>query len=254
MILVDFNGTLVDQDGDTEAPSLNTLSKGVLQSLTNLSGLTLAIHGTGALRNLAARAGVENIWYVANGGLDIRDPEGGETHFYGPDDVRIMTALHDRFVSQFYPLEGVEIDLGGPTLILRYRSVDPTGVQAVLEAFRTAAQSAGPMVMTLHSPGVIEARIRSACDERSAVRYLRRHLKPGVLIFYFGHNARVHDALRDLHPSPIVVESGLRALSQSEYSIPDPPAVLEVLTQLAGEWRKSRSGGTRSGEPAGSDS
>jgi trehalose-phosphatase len=254
MFLADFDGTLVDQDGDTGAPSLNTLGKSVLQSLTRLSGLTLAIHGTGALRNLATRAGVENIWYVANGGLDIRDPEGGETRFYGPDDVRIMTALHNQLVSQIRQLKGVGIDLGGPTLTLRYRRVDPTVVPAVLETFRTAAQSAGPMVMTLHSPGVIEARIRSACDERSAVRYIRRQLKPGVLIFYFGHNARVQDALRDLHPPSIVVESGMRTLNQSEYSIPDPPAVLEVLTRLAGEWSNSRSGGTIPGGPAGFNS
>jgi hypothetical protein len=109
------------------------------------------------------------------------------------------------------------------------------------------------MVMTLHSPGVIEARIRSACDERSAVRYIRRHLKPGVLIVYFGHNARVQDSLRDLHPSAIMVESGLRTLSQSEYSIPDPPAVFEALTRLAGEWSKSRLGEAPPGGPVGSD-
>jgi len=252
MILADFEGTLVDHDGEPEAASLTALGRGLLQSLTRLSGLTLAIHGTGALRNLAARVGVESIWYIANGGLDIRDPEGGETRFYGPDDVRIMTAFHDQLVSQTRHIKGVRVDWGGPTVNLHYRRVDPTNVPTVLEAFRSVAQSAGPVIMSLYSPGVIEARIRSACDERSAVRYIRRHLKPGVLIVYFGHNARVQDSLRDLHPPTIVVESGLKTLSQSEYSIPDPSAVLEVLTRLAGEWVKSRPGGETPEGPVGS--
>ena len=253
MILADFEGTLIDQDAGSEATSLPTLSRGLLQSLTSLNGVTLAIHGTGALRKLAARVGVENIWYIANGGLDIRDPEGGETRFYGPDDVRIMTSLHDQLVSQTRHLEGIRIDLGGPTLTVYYRRVGPTGVPMVLEAFRSVARSVGPVIMFLHSPGLIEARIRSACDERSAVRYIRRQLKPGVLIVYFGQNARVQDSLRDLHPFPIVVESGLKTLSRSEYSLPDPPAVLEVLTRLAGEWGKHHSGATTPKGPAGSE-
>jgi trehalose-6-phosphatase len=244
LILSDFEGTLVDHDAEGGAPLLTTFSRGLLQSLTTLSGLTLAIHGTGSVGNLVSRAGIKRIWYVANGGLDIRDPEEGETHFYGPDDIRIMGALHEQLVSQTRRLEGIRIEMGGPTLTLYYRHVDPANVQIVLEAFRSVAQSAGPIVMTLHRPGIIEARIRSACDERSAVRYIRRYLKPGVLIVYLGQNARVQDSLRDLHPSAIVVDSGESTLSLPEYSIPGASAILEVLTRLAEDWSKSRTGGT----------
>lgn len=254
LILTEFEGTLVDADGENEAPALTTLSRGVLQSLTTLRGLTLAIHGTGSIRSLVSRAGIENIWYVGNGGLDIRDPEGGETRFYGPDDVRIMAAFHDQLVSRTSRMEGIRVDPGGPTLTLHYRRMSPADVPIVLEAFRSVAQSAGPMVMTLHSPGVIEARVRSACDERSAVRFIRRHLKPGTLILYFGRNARVQDALRDLHPSAMVVESGITTASPSGYSVPDSAALLDVLTRLAGEWSKRRTERPAPEGPVGSDS
>jgi trehalose-6-phosphatase len=197
---------------------------------------------------------MENIWYVGSGGLDIRDPEGGETRFYGPDDVRIMAAFRDQLALRTSRMEGTRVDLSGPTLTLHYRRVSPADIPIVLEAFRSVAQLAGPMVMTLHSPGVIEARVRSARDERSAVRFIRRHLKPGTLIFYFGRNSRVQEALRDLHPSAMVVESGITTSSPSGYSVPDSSALFEVLTRLAGEWSKCRTERPASEGPAGSDS
>jgi trehalose-6-phosphatase len=243
MILSDLEGTLVDENDQDGASSLTTLSKGLLQSMTTLPGLILGICGIGALRPLVSKVGIEGLWYISNGGLDIRDPDRGETHFYGPEDVRIMTALHEQLVSQTHRLEGARIAFGGPTLALRYSHVPPANIPAVMETFRTVAQSAGPVVMTLHRPGIMEARIRSACDELSAVRYIRRHLKSGTLIAYFGQNSRTQDGLRDLRPTAIVVDSGMKTLGLPDYTLPDPSAVLEVLTRLAGEWTRSRAGG-----------
>lgn len=250
MILTDFEGTLIDQDGSS---SLTTLSRGLLQSLTTLRGLILGIVGIGALKPLVSKVGVEGAWYVSNGGLDIRDPDRGETHFYGPDDVRIMTALYEQLISQTHRLEGARIAFGGPTLSLHYSHVSPAHIPAIMETFRTVAQSAGPMVMTLHRPGIIEARIRSACDEQSAVRYIRRHLKTGTLIAYFGQNPRVQDGLRELRPTAIVVDSGMRTLGLPDYTLPDPSAVLEVLTRLGGDWTQSRVGGSSLGGPRDSN-
>lgn len=251
LIMAEFEGTLADPDAEGGPPFLTTLSRSLLQSLTTLRRLTLAIHGTGSLGTLMSRAGIERIWYVANGGLEICDPQEGETRFYGPDDLRIMGALHEQLVSQTRRLEGIRIEMGGPTLTLYYRSVGPANIPILLEAFRSVAQSAGPMVMTLHRLGIIEARIRSLCDERSAVRYIRRYLKPGVLIVYFGQHALVRDSLRDLHPSAVVVDSGVSTLSLPTYSIAGSSAVLEVLTRLAEDWSKRRTGRTVPESPVG---
>jgi trehalose-6-phosphatase len=241
LVILDYEGALLGLDEAGSQTSFPAFSRSVLETLSKLEGLTLAILGNGLISDLRARIGIQGIWYVAGGGLDVLDPEGKETRFYGPEDVRIMRQLCGEIASQTDHITGVQVQGAGAIVALNYRDVDPDRVPGVLDAFRSAVLQFLPQVMIAYAPWAIEARIRCACDERTAIRLIRREAKPRTANLYFGNNPRVQDVLQDLRSSSVIVAVGIASINSPGYGLPDPASVLELLTRLTGEWNGRRS-------------
>jgi trehalose-6-phosphatase len=224
-------------------------TRSLLEALSKLNGVTLAIQGDVTVAKLRSRVGVGGIWYVASAGLEVMTPDGTETLFYGPEEARLMKTLCAQVVVQTDPFAGVRIESGDAVISLNYLAVDPGRVPQVLDAWRAVVNPHLSQLVMTHTAWGVEARICSSCDERTAVRYLRRELKPRTMHLYFGNNPRVQEVMRDLRPSAIVIEVGRNPRSSPEFSLPDPVAVANVLKDLAAEWDGRRTAAMPPGNP-----
>ena len=240
-IIAGLESALAGPDEGDPSASVSASTRVLLGSLSRTKGLTVAVHSEGPMVDLLAQVEIEGIWYVGSGGLEVLYPDGRVTRFYGPEDVRIMDQLHQGLISRAERTAGVRIERSGPSVLMQYRGLDGPGVAKLLEIWRTMVDPLGSQVRTMQGPGIVEARIRCECDERTAMHLIRRESRPGTVAFYLGDNPRVHEALGDYRPASIVAWVGMGAPPTAEFSLPDARAVSEVLNRLGREWPADRS-------------
>lgn len=205
--------------------------------LSGMDRATVIVHGSPSAGELTALLGIDKAWYIGHRGLEIKDPQGKEIKYYGPEDLRLMDTLSEELVRQTDHLAGIQITRSGPSVRLDYRKVDPSRIPDLLESFRSVVSPFNPMLTLEHGPQSVDARIRCACDEGTALRYVHRRLLPGTLFFYFGENSAVHDGLRQLRPPGVIVNIGGRNPGTADYVIPEPEDVVDILEWLREDWR-----------------
>jgi trehalose-6-phosphatase len=209
-----------------------------IRSIVALERVTVALHSRERLSDLVAGMDVSGVWYVANRGFEIKDPQGRETQFFGPEDVRLLEKVQQELLLQTSHVAGVRLVHRGPCLALKYDEVDPPQVPIVLDIFRNIVGAYSPQVVAVHGHRSIEARIRTAFDEKTALRYVHRRLVPGTLFFYFGSDRSLLEMFGEFRPFAVLVEVGDGRISK--YFLPGPLEVIEVLQMIVSAWEPAR--------------
>lgn len=207
-----------------------------LASLAALERVFVAVHSGEKLSDLAEDVRVSGIWYIANRGFELRDPQGGEIRFYGPEDVRLIDRIREELLVQTAHLVGVRLLHRGPCIAVDYTELDSPLLPVVLDVFRNATAPFLSQVMVLHRRNTIEARLRSPFDEKTALRYVHRRLVPGTPFFYFGADPTLLQMFEDYRPFDIRVEVGGRQDSSARYRLDGSPEVVDVLGRIATQW------------------
>jgi trehalose-phosphatase len=210
-----------------------------LASLAARKRIFVALHSGERLSDLAEDVRVSGIWYIANRGFELRDPQGGEIRFYGPEDVRLMDRIHEELLLQTAHLAGVELFHRGPCLAVDYAQVDSPLLPVVLDLFRNVIAPSLGQVTVLHGRNTIEARLRSPFDEKTALRYVHRRLIPGTPFFYFGSDPALLQMFDDYRPFDIRVQIGGGPNPSARYRLEGSPQVIDVLGRIATQWADS---------------
>ncbi|MBI2900202.1 MAG: trehalose-phosphatase [Planctomycetes bacterium] len=234
-VLSDFDGTLAPIADRPELAELPADVRAVLGRLAAVKTVLGIVSGR-SLDDLARRVGIAGIWYVGNHGYEIRFPSGEDRRFYESDDVHFLDALRGEFAEAMAGIPGVIFEHKGPVLAVHYRLVEERRRDEVVRTFQSVIQPHFRRVMIGHGKLVAEARVRGSCNKGTAVRIIRSELPARTLIFYFGDDATDRDAFRAVAGVGIGVEVGPPA-GYADYTLPDPPAVLEVLERIARDRR-----------------
>jgi trehalose-phosphatase len=242
-----FNGVLLPPEGPSEAEGPMIRCRAAFACISVLDRATVLIHGSRSTAELSALMKVEKAWYVGHRGLEIKDPQGRETRYYGPEDLRFVQTLSEELVRQTDYLAGVDVQPLGPSLRLDYRKADPLQIPELLERFRSVVSPFNPKLTLAHASGTIEVRIRCAFDEGMALRYVHRRLLPGTFLIYFGGDSAIHEGLRQLRPAGVIVHVGEKAAGSADFALPGPDEVVEVLERISVDWRKALEESTPSG-------
>lgn len=235
-VVLSLDDALCDRAAEAPGRKLSPDGREKLLSLAALERVSVTVHSSEKLAELVESVRVPGIWYVANRGFELRDPQGSEIRFFGPEDVRLLDRIQEELLVHTAHVAGVRLIHRGPSLALDYEKVDPPQVAPILDAFRQILGPFIPQVLAVHGRSAIEARLRSAFDEKAALRYVHRRLPPGTLFFYFGSDLSLLQMFGDCRPSAIRVEVGGGPESSAGYRLAGSAEVLDVLGRIAAAW------------------
>jgi trehalose-phosphatase len=244
-ILTDFDGTLVALESHPDVPRLAGEHRRVLEQMLGNQRTILGVVSGRALSDLVPRVDLQGIWYVGNHGYEIRDPRGAERRLYEPHDVVYLSGVRDEMSRELEGIPGVFLEHKGPVLAVHYRGVEAARVSDVELGFLRVMDRHRVRLMISRGHAVLEARLRGGANKGRAVNMIRHELPAGTLILYFGDDLTDRDAFRELRKIGISVEVGSGESSLADFTLPDPRAVMEVLSQIRTEFDSARGSGGR---------
>ena len=205
--------------------------RSALELLTGRPDFTLSIVSGRALADVRQRAGLKNVNWVGNHGLEI---EAGSRSFREPRAETLRRELRCLMLQLRFALgdvEGAEVEDKCFTLSVHLRRVaDHTHdwvrstVLDIVSRSRSFSSREGKLVL--------EVRPHLEWHKGSAVNYLLREvLPPGALPVYLGDDVTDEDAFRAI-PEGITIKVGEPGGTQAQYLAPDVATVGAFLTWL----------------------
>jgi len=244
-ILSDFDGTLVPLEKDPTAPQLRGEARRVFEALSTNPRAVVGIVSGRSLEDLVPRIGLEGIWYVGNHGFEIRNPRGLERRLYEPEDVEFLSSVRDEMSRELGSIPGVFLEHKGPVLAVHYRAVEAGRVTDVERGFMQVMSRHRLRLMISSGHAVFEARLRGEVNKGRAVSQIRYEQLAGTLVLYFGDDLTDRDAFRELRGAGVSVEVGGEESSIADFTLPDPKAVVAVLSRIRSHLESHRPAGTR---------
>lgn len=233
-IFLDFDGTLAPI---VPHPDDARLAPGMRAAVARLAQrYPVAVISGRDQPDVAARVGIDNLYYAGSHGLDI----AGHGRRYTPPGaeegaLRLESAA-DAIAREAQPIAGVYMEYKRFSVAVHYRQVaDPADARKVAALVERQAAEAGLKVR----PGKQVREVVPDLDwhKGRALDWLRETLAidgAGTCVVYVGDDETDEDAFQALGPDGIGLRPGPRvAASLADYHLPDVDAVQRFLEWLA---------------------
>jgi trehalose 6-phosphate phosphatase len=228
LLCLDFDGTLSPIVPHPEDATLLPGSREVLQNLTCIPGLTVAVVSGRALRDVQARVAIAGIVYAGNHGLEISGPT---VHLLHPEAVAAEHAIAtvcSRIEGASLRMPGVMVESKGLTASVHYRNA-PAGLHAAVQEM--VRKEVDALSDKLHLRGgnmVWEIRPNVRWHKGKAAKFIMERVAPEAWPIYIGDDTTDEDAFRELSDG-----TGIRVGHSNEtaarYFVDSPADVLAFL-------------------------
>ncbi len=230
-LFLDFDGTISPLVPVPKDAVIDPQVRAALEILIARPDFSVSIVSGRALSDVRDRAGLKNVNFVGNHGLEI---EAGAISFREPHSETLRRELRSLLLQLRFALgdvEGAEVEDKCFTLSVHLRRVNEhlhdwvrTTVSDIVSRSRSFASRQGHLVL--------EVRPQLEWHKGSAVRYLLREvLPPGAFPVCIGDDITDEDAFRAI-PEGITIKVGEPGVTQAQYLVPDVAAVGNFLTWL----------------------
>uniref|UniRef100_A0A2P2HXG2 Alpha,alpha-trehalose-phosphate synthase (UDP-forming)-like n=1 Tax=Hirondellea gigas TaxID=1518452 RepID=A0A2P2HXG2_9CRUS len=248
-LILDYDGTLAPIAPSPCIAHLPTETKKVLERLSNMPDVNIAIISGRSLDNVKEMVGIEGITYAGNHGFEILHPDGTMfVHPVPPEYQEKLRKLRDT-LSEIC-VNGASVEDKGPCLSFHYRKVPVPDRTAVVAQAMKLFEEAGIEVFKAHMS--IEARPPVTWDTGRAVIYILRTLfgvdwSDRISIIFAGDDDTDEAAMLTLQGMAITfrVTDFQSIKTAANYRLPNTDAVLTML-----RWIERRMG-SRSPKPPG---
>lgn len=238
LLLMDFDGTLVDFAVDPEVVRLSPARQVLLQSLGNRSDLSAAIVSGRRINDLRARAcGGSNLFYAGLHGLEIEGPGLRFVHHAASAAAPTLGVLVVEVKNATRELPGVVIEDKGLSIVLHVRGASKADRLHARTRFRALAE---PYV----NDGILRVQSGDEMTEllpnidwtkADAVRTVIRHVesmhKQTAWPVYIGDDATDEDAFEEIGDSGLTIGVSNRAAGAS-FHVADPASVEAFLRAI----------------------
>ncbi|BES87211.1 synthase [Nesidiocoris tenuis] len=200
-LLLDYDGTLAPLASHPDLATIPSQTKELLQRLSNIPDVYVAIVSGRAVSNVKEMVGVENITYAGSHGLQILHPDGTQFHYPMPPEFEekaseVLKELQDQVCK-----DGAWVESKGVYLTFHYRNV-PADAQAELVAkAKEIIEKHG--FLASHAHAAIEAKPPINWNKGRASIYILRTAfgldwSERVSIIYAGDDTTDEDAFQAL--------------------------------------------------------
>lgn len=242
-LLLDYDGTLAPIATHPDLAVIPTETKNILQRLSNISDVYIAIVSGRNVNNVKDMVGIEGITYAGNHGLEILHPDG--TKFIHPmptefqDKVGTLLAKLQEQVCR----DGAWVENKGALLTFHFREV-PVHKRAKLERqAKELVEAAGFKVGTAHC--AIEAKPPVEWNKGRASIYILRTAfgvdwSERIRIIYVGDDVTDEDAMMALKgmAATFRVTSSNIVKTSAERRLPSTDSVLTLLKWIERHFSK----------------
>lgn len=238
LLLMDFDGTLVNLADDPDAVELSSLRRDLLQRLAHRSDLTLGVVSGRRLADLRMRVGAGNVIYYAGlHGLEIEGPGMHFLHSRAANTRALIQRLGRSLIDATKDLAGVRVENKELTVAMHVRGAAAAAQRRAELSFR---EIAGPHLKAgtlreLQGDRVFELLPAVAWTKGSAVLHIKaeveRQYRQAAWLIYVGDDVTDEDAFRAVGTEGITIAVGDRP-APSAFRLPNPDAVERFLQQL----------------------
>ena len=231
-LFLDFDGTIsriVPRPADAE---MDADIHAVLERIAARPDFSLAVVSGRALADIRERAGLKDVIYVGNHGLEI---EAGETRFREPQAEALRRELKSislQLKLALADIEGLEIEDKNLTLSVHFRRVNQELHDWISKVAFDAVERSRSFVARMGKK-VVEVRPQIAWNKGHAVKWICREVLPGsALPIYIGDDATDEDAFAAI-PEGITIKVGKEGCAtDAQYILANVSAVGQFLTWL----------------------
>jgi len=235
LLCLDYDGTLVPLQKRPELAVIPPEVKELLERLSALPDVTVAMISGRELANIRKMVGVKGLIYAGTHGMEIRGPKGMASIKRLEDKERrsLQNAWHalDEGTKN---LTGTFAEKKKMALAAHYRNA-PKGVPAALA--KLAADTAGKNNLRMKKgKKVFELLPHGARDKGGALAWIREELTrlhgTRPLAIYIGDDLTDEDAFRELkgRDLPVIVRSRRKTLAR--YRLPGIPSTIAYLSKI----------------------
>ncbi|XP_060530231.1 uncharacterized protein LOC132704325 isoform X2 [Cylas formicarius] len=233
-LLLDYDGTLAPIAPHPDLAIIPAETKNILQRLSNMSDVYIAIVSGRNVDNVKAMVGIDGITYAGNHGLEILHPDG--TKFVHPMPTEFHNKVGElmRQLQETVCRDGAWVENKGALLTFHFRET-PVHLRAGLEVqARKMIQDAGFTVGKAHC--AIEAKPPVQWNKGRASIYILRTAfgvdwSERIRIIYVGDDATDEDAMLALKgmAATFRVTSSHIIKTSAERRLPSTDSVLTML-------------------------
>lgn len=235
LLCLDYDGTLVPLQKRPELAVIPPAVKKLLEELSALPNMTVAMISGRELANIRKMVGVKGLIYAGTHGMEIRGPKGMVSIKRPSEKERLALKNAWRALNEGTKnLPGTFAEKKKMALAAHYRNA-PKGIPASLA--KLAADTAETYNLRMKKgKKVFELLPYGARDKGGALSWIRKQLtrryRAKPLAVYIGDDLTDEDAFRELEGRdlPIIVRSHRKTLAR--YRLPGIPSTISYLTAL----------------------
>lgn len=235
ILFLDYDGTLTPIVGHPDKAIISPKIKEPLKRLCRSRRCVPAIITGRSLKDIRKKAGLKNIIYAANHGLQIKGPK---IRFNVPVPLKYKTILRyikKELEKRLAEVKGVFMEDKGLSLSLHYRLVNSKKVPFVKNCFHqiTAPYRKSREIKTTTGKKLLEIRPAVKWNKGKAVMWLSKSLSSaGDSLFfpiYIGDDLTDEDAFRALKNKGLTVIVGRNTKSSAQYYVRNTRETLDFI-------------------------
>jgi trehalose-phosphatase len=230
-LFLDYDGTLTPIVSRPELALCPPQVKRHLEKLRRLPGVYLAIISGRSLDDLRKKAGVSDIIYVGNHGLEIESPGGRHKKIVSSVRTKELKRITQNVQNSLKEVPGILFEEKGPILSVHYRNVPEKFFPRVPQVLKEELQQWKDRWKIRSGKMVFEIWPNIDFNKGDAVRkILKTFPSPGLLPIYLGDDQTDEDAFRALKGHGISVFVGPSgSSSEADFFLKNPDEVQEFL-------------------------
>jgi trehalose 6-phosphate phosphatase len=233
-VFLDYDGTLTPIRRTPAAAMLTRETKNILQQLTRLPGLQVAIITGRSMADIRKHVRVENIGFAANHGFQIYKNGKQWIHPQAAPYIKILSQLHAvlRKTLAGYPKVILENKIF--TLSIHYRNVAPEVVRPLKSLAIKTVAAFDPNLQITRGKKVLEVRPHIDWGKGKAVlkMFRTRMVFRRREALYIGDDTTDEDVFRELAARGITIRVGKNTSTLAQYFVRDVEEVKHLLQSI----------------------
>ncbi|KYN35667.1 Alpha,alpha-trehalose-phosphate synthase [UDP-forming] A [Trachymyrmex septentrionalis] len=233
-LLLDYDGTLAPIATHPDLAILPLETKNVLQRLSNMSDVYIAIISGRNVINVKSMVGIEGITYAGNHGLEILHPDGSKFVHPMPAELEDKVASLMQTLQEQLCRDGAWVENKGALLTFHYRETPMESRPRMVDQAKRLIEGAGFKACTAHC--AIEAKPPVEWNKGRASIYILRTAfgldwSERIRIIYAGDDVTDEDAMKALKgmAATFRVASSHIIRTSAERRLPSTDSVLTML-------------------------